>query len=56
MPKGSWRILSGTARVVFHAPIDPKNFSSREDLMAAVRAAIVSALPPEQQESDRLNR
>ena len=43
--KGSLRMHPGPAYVVFHPPIDPASFSSREDLMNAVRAAIASALP-----------
>jgi len=43
--KGSLRIHPGTAHVIFHPPIDPANFSTREDLMQAVRAAIASGLP-----------
>ena len=35
--------------LVFHPPIDPKEFASREELVEAVRAAINSALPPERQ-------
>jgi 1-acyl-sn-glycerol-3-phosphate acyltransferase len=45
MSKGSVRIHPGTAHVTFHAPIYPGNFETREDLMAAVRTAIASALP-----------
>jgi 1-acyl-sn-glycerol-3-phosphate acyltransferase len=45
LPKGSLRMHSGTAHVVFHAPIDPRDFASREELSEAVRAAIASALP-----------
>jgi 1-acyl-sn-glycerol-3-phosphate acyltransferase len=45
MSKGSVRIHPGTAHVTFHAPIYPGNFETREDLMAAVRAAIASSLP-----------
>jgi 1-acyl-sn-glycerol-3-phosphate acyltransferase len=45
MKKGSLRIFPGTARVVFHAPIRPHDYSSMEDLMAAVRVAIASGLP-----------
>ncbi|MBX6360472.1 MAG: 1-acyl-sn-glycerol-3-phosphate acyltransferase [Acidobacterium ailaaui] len=45
MKKGSIRITPGTARVVFHPPLWPKEYTSREDLMAAVRAAIASGLP-----------
>ena len=43
--KGSLRIHPGTAHVIFHPPIDPANFASREELMQAVRAAIASGLP-----------
>jgi hypothetical protein len=42
-------IKGGTATLVFHPPIDPKGFSSREELVQAVRNAINSALPPERQ-------
>jgi 1-acyl-sn-glycerol-3-phosphate acyltransferase len=47
MPKGKKIVRSGTATLVFHLPVDPKNFSSREALMEAVREAIASALPEE---------
>jgi 1-acyl-sn-glycerol-3-phosphate acyltransferase len=40
MPPGSLRVRPGVARVIFHAPLEPKNFATREDLMEAVRAAI----------------
>jgi 1-acyl-sn-glycerol-3-phosphate acyltransferase len=45
MKKGSLRIYPGTARVVFHAPIRPHDYASKEDLMDAVRVAIASGLP-----------
>lgn len=45
MPKGSLRIRRGTAHIVFHPPIDPAIYETREDLLAAVRAAIASGLP-----------
>jgi len=45
MKKGSLRIFPGTARVVFHAPIRPHDYSTKEDLMAAVCVAIASGLP-----------
>jgi 1-acyl-sn-glycerol-3-phosphate acyltransferase len=45
MKKGSFRIFPGTAHVTFHAPILPRDFTSREELMEAVRAAIASGLP-----------
>ena len=43
-PKGSNAIKPGTATVVFHTPIDPKQFSDREALMEAVRASIASVM------------
>lgn len=45
MSKGSVRIRPGTAHVIFHAPLNPGDFETREDLMAAVRTAIASGLP-----------
>ena len=49
MPKGSSIVKSGTATLVFHPPVDPKQFALRDDLVEAVRAAINSALPKERQ-------
>lgn len=49
MPKGKWAATGGTATVVFHPPIDPKKFSSREELTEAVAQSIRSSLPPERQ-------
>ena len=45
IPWGSNRIHPGTAHIVFHAPIDPANYATRDDLSEAVRSAIASALP-----------
>ena len=45
MKKGSVRIFPGTAHVVFHAPLLPRNYSSREELMEATRTAIAFGLP-----------
>lgn len=45
MGKGSLRMHPGTAHVVFHEPIDPAGFNTREELMQAVRTAIASGLP-----------
>jgi 1-acyl-sn-glycerol-3-phosphate acyltransferase len=45
MSKGSLRIDPGTAHVTFHAPINPDDYETREDLLAAVRSAIASGLP-----------
>jgi 1-acyl-sn-glycerol-3-phosphate acyltransferase len=49
MPKGSLIVKGGTATLVFHPPVDPKQFASREELMQAVRETINSALPVERQ-------
>lgn len=43
--KGSLRMKPGIANVVFHPPIDPANFSTRNELMQAVRTAVASGLP-----------
>src|SRR4051794_9144923 len=45
MPKGSARLRRGTVHIVFHEPLDPAAFSTREELLAAVRAAVASGLP-----------
>lgn len=45
MRKGSLKVFPGTAHVVFHAPLHPRDYSSREELMVAVRTAIASGLP-----------
>jgi len=45
MAKGSLHISPGIAHIVFHTPIWPANFATREELMEAVRAAIASGLP-----------
>jgi 1-acyl-sn-glycerol-3-phosphate acyltransferase len=50
MPKKRFGIKPGTVSVIFHEPIEPKDFGSRECLMAKVRKAIESGLPPELQE------
>lgn len=49
MPKGSVILRGGTATLVFHPPVDPAAYPDREALMAAVRSAIASALPPDMQ-------
>jgi 1-acyl-sn-glycerol-3-phosphate acyltransferase len=45
MAKGSLRIRAGVAHIVFHAPIYPASFATREDLLQAMRVAIASGLP-----------
>lgn len=49
MPKGQFAIKPGTATIIFHDPIEPENFGSRECLMEKVRIAINSSLPAENQ-------
>ena len=44
-PKGRFAIHPDTVTVVFHAPIDPRQFADKDALMQAVRDAIESALP-----------
>jgi 1-acyl-sn-glycerol-3-phosphate acyltransferase len=48
-PKTRFGLRPGTATVVFHPPIRASDYPERESLMAAVRNAIESALPPERQ-------
>jgi len=45
MPKGRYAIKPGRVTVIFHDPIEPKDFVSRDHLMEEVRAAIESGLP-----------
>ncbi|MGA9980281.1 MAG: lysophospholipid acyltransferase family protein, partial [Candidatus Sulfotelmatobacter sp.] len=47
MPKGHFAIKPGRVKVIFHSPIEPKDFGSREGLMEKVRAVIESGLPEE---------
>jgi 1-acyl-sn-glycerol-3-phosphate acyltransferase len=47
MPKSRFAIKPGLVRVIFHPPIEPKDFGSREELMEKVRAVIDSGLPKE---------
>jgi 1-acyl-sn-glycerol-3-phosphate acyltransferase len=45
MAKGSQRIHPGTAHIVFHPPVYPAQFETREQLLTAVRESIASGLP-----------
>jgi 1-acyl-sn-glycerol-3-phosphate acyltransferase len=45
MAKGSFAIKPGTAHIIFHAPLYPRDYATREGLSQAVRAAIASGLP-----------
>ena len=47
MPKGRFAIKPGRVKVIFHPPIEPKDFGDRDSLMEKVRAVIESALPVE---------
>lgn len=51
MPKKRFAIRPGAVKVIFHEPIEPKEFGSRECLMEKVRAAIDSGLPEQHQET-----
>jgi 1-acyl-sn-glycerol-3-phosphate acyltransferase len=50
MPKRRFAIKPGTVTVIFHHPIEPKDFGSRDCLMEKVRRVIESGLPAEFQE------
>ena len=45
MAKGSFAIKPGVAHIIFHALLNPRDYATREELSAAVRAAIASGLP-----------
>jgi 1-acyl-sn-glycerol-3-phosphate acyltransferase len=45
LPVNSKRIHPGAMHIVFHPPIDPAHYATRDDLSEAVRAAIASGLP-----------
>ena len=45
MPKARFQISPGTVRVVFHDPIEPRDFVSRECLMERVHSTINLGLP-----------
>ena len=51
MPKGRFSIKPGDVSVIFHDPIEPGDFGSRECLMEKVRRVIDSGLPLEYQET-----
>ena len=50
MPKARFGIQPELVTVLFHDPIEPADFGTREELTAKVRAAINGGLPPELQE------
>jgi len=50
-PKGKMSLHAGEVVVHFHAPVDPRQFARKEELLAAVRTAIHSALPEQYRDS-----
>ena len=50
MPKGRFAIKPGVVNVIFHPPIEPKDFGGRECLMEKVRNVIDGGLPRHQQQ------
>jgi len=51
MPKGRFAIRAGLVKVIFHDPISPSEFGSRDCLMERVRGVIDSGLEPKYQEA-----
>jgi 1-acyl-sn-glycerol-3-phosphate acyltransferase len=51
MPKGRFAIRPGRVKVIFHPPIEPQDFGTRDCLMEKVHAAIDSGLPEELRQS-----
>jgi 1-acyl-sn-glycerol-3-phosphate acyltransferase len=49
MPKRRFSIKPGLVTIVFHKPIEPAEFGSRDELMQKVRMAINGGLPEEYQ-------
>ena len=49
MPKGRFAIKPSDVNVIFHDPIEPKDFGDRDELKAKVREVINSGLPEELQ-------
>ena len=47
MPKGRFSIQPGKVEMIFHDPIEPKDFGSRDCLMMKVRRAIEAGLAPQ---------
>src|SRR4051812_6980098 len=54
MPKARFAIKPGRVKVIFHPPIEPKEFGSRECLMEKVHAVIESGLPEEYRHANAL--
>jgi hypothetical protein len=56
MPKKRFSIKPGTATIIFHDPMDPREFPDRDALLLAVRERIHSGLPPQYQEQELATR
>jgi 1-acyl-sn-glycerol-3-phosphate acyltransferase len=56
MPKGRFAIAPGTVTVIFHHPVDPKQFPDRHALMQTVRRSINAGLPPDYREAQPESR
>jgi 1-acyl-sn-glycerol-3-phosphate acyltransferase len=50
MPKGRFAVKPGIVKIIFHKPIEPADFGSRESLMEKVWTVINGGLPPEYQQ------
>jgi 1-acyl-sn-glycerol-3-phosphate acyltransferase len=50
MPKTRFAIKPAKVKVIFHTPIEPKDFGDREQLMEKVRSVIENGLPEEYQQ------
>jgi 1-acyl-sn-glycerol-3-phosphate acyltransferase len=55
LPKGQFSIKPGVVKVIFHPPIEPRDFGSREKLMEKVRDVIESGLPAEYRHSKEIS-
>jgi 1-acyl-sn-glycerol-3-phosphate acyltransferase len=51
MPKGRFAIKAGRVQMIFHPPIEPRDFGDRDRLMERVRTVIEGGLPVEYRSS-----
>ena len=54
MPKRRFSLKPGAVKIIFHDPIEPKDFGDRDQLMMRVREVINSGLAPEYREDEVL--
>jgi 1-acyl-sn-glycerol-3-phosphate acyltransferase len=45
LAKGSFAIKPGVAHIIFHPPVNPRDYATREELSQTVREVIASGLP-----------